>query len=103
MMVPLEYFIIFSALLFSTGMYGVLARKNAILILISVELMLTAVNVNFIAFSRFITPTTIVGQMYTIFAIAAGAAEIGVGLAIVLTIYRGRETVNVDEIDMLKW
>lgn len=102
-MIPLKYFLIFSALLFSVGMYGVLARRNAILILISIEIMLNAVNINFIAFSRYITPKLIVGQMYTIFAIAAGAAEIGVGLAIVLSIYRGRETVNVDEIDMLKW
>ncbi len=102
-MIPLEYFLIFSALLFSLGMYGVLARRNAILILISIEIMLNAVNINFIAFSRYITPTTIVGQIYTIFAIAAGAAEIGVGLAIVLSVYRGKETVNVDEIDMLKW
>lgn len=102
-MIPLKYFIIFSAMLFSIGMYGVLARRNAILILISIELMLNAVNVNFIAFSRYVTPVSIVGQMYTIFAIAAGAAEIGVGLAIVITIYRGRRTLNVDEIDMLKW
>ncbi len=102
-MIPLQYFVIFSAILFSIGMYGVLARRNAILILLSVELMLNAVNINFVAFSRYITPHTIVGQMYTIFAMASGAAEIGVGLAIIVTIYRGKRTLNVDEIDMLKW
>jgi NADH-quinone oxidoreductase subunit K len=102
-MIPLNYFVIFSAILFSIGMYGVLARRNAILLLLSVELMLNAVNVNFVAFSRYITPHTIVGLMYTIFAMASGAAEIGVGLAIIVTIYRGKQTLNVDEIDMLKW
>jgi NADH:ubiquinone oxidoreductase subunit K len=102
-MVPLTYYVILSAVLFCIGIYGVLARRNAILILLSVEIMLNAVNINFIAFSRFITPNTIVGQIYTIFAMATGAAEIGIGLAIVLLIYRGRETVNVDEVNLLKW
>lgn len=102
-MVPLSYFLVLSATLFCIGIYGVLARKNAVLILLSVEIMLNAVNINFIAFSRFITPNTIVGQIYTIFAMATGAAEIGIGLAIVLLIYRGRETVNVDEVNILKW
>lgn len=102
-MIPLKYFVIFSAMLFSVGMYGVLARRNAILILLSVEIMFNAVNINFVAFARYITPDTAVGMMYTIFAMASGAAEIGVGLAIVLSVYRGRRTVNVDEIDMLKW
>lgn len=102
-MVPLSYFLVLSATLFCIGIYGVLARKNAVLILLSVEIMLNAVNINFIAFSRFITPNTIVGQIYTIFAMATGAAEIGIGLAIVLLIYRGRETVNVDEVNLLKW
>jgi NADH:ubiquinone oxidoreductase subunit K len=102
-MVPLSYFVVLSAILFCIGIYGVLARRNAILILLSVEIMLNAVNINFIAFSRFITPNTIVGQIYTIFAMATGAAEIGIGLAIVLLIYRGRETVNVDEVNLLKW
>lgn len=102
-MVPLSYYIVLSATLFCIGIYGVLARRNAILILLSVEIMLNAVNINFIAFSRFVTPNTMVGQIYTIFAMATGAAEIGIGLAIVLLIYRGRETVNVDEVNLLKW
>ncbi|MFA5866777.1 MAG: NADH-quinone oxidoreductase subunit NuoK [Actinomycetota bacterium] len=100
---PLSYFIALSATLLCIGIYGVLARRNAILVLLSVEIMLNSVNINLIAFSRYITPDTIVGQIYTIFAMAAGAAEIGIGLAVVLLIYRGRETVNVDEVNMLKW
>lgn len=102
-MIPLSYFIALSATLLCIGIYGVLARRNAILVLLSVEIMLNSVNINLIAFSRYITPDTIVGQIYTIFAMAAGAAEIGIGLAVVLLIYRGRETVNVDEVNMLKW
>lgn len=102
-MIPLTYFVVFSAMLFSIGMYGVLARRNAVLILLSVELMLNAVNINFIAFAHYVTPVSIVGQMYTIFAIAAGAAEIGVGLAIILAVYRRGRTVNVDEVDLMKW
>ncbi len=102
-MIPLSYYIALSATLLCVGIYGVLARRNAILVLLSVEIMLNSVNINLIAFSRYITPDTIVGQIYTIFAMAAGAAEIGIGLAVVLLIYRGRETVNVDEVNMLKW
>lgn len=102
-MIPLSFYIALSATLFCIGIYGVLARRNAILVLLSVEIMLNSVNINLIAFSRYITPDTIVGQIYTIFAMAAGAAEIGIGLAVILLIYRGRETVNVDEVNMLKW
>ncbi len=102
-MIPLSYYIALSATLFCIGIYGVLARRNAILVLLSVEIMLNSVNINLIAFSRYITPDTMVGQIYTIFAMAAGAAEIGIGLAVILLIYRGRETVNVDEVNMLKW
>jgi NADH:ubiquinone oxidoreductase subunit K len=102
-MPTLTHYLVLSAILFAIGIYGVLARRNAMLVLLSVELMLNAVNINFIAFSRFITPQTMVGQIYTIFAIASGAAEVGIGLAIILLIYRGRETVNIDEVDMMKW
>lgn len=102
-MVPLEYYLIFSAVLFSIGIYGVLARRNAVLMLISIELMLNAVNVNLVAFSAVKGAKFLSGQIFTIIAIAVGAAEIGVGLAIVLTLYRLRQTVNVDKIDLLKW
>lgn len=103
MSVPLEYYLSLAAILFSIGVYGVLARKNAVLILISIELMLNAVNINLIAFSAHFSSKELVGQIFAIFTIAVGAAEIGVGLAVILALYRLRETVNIDEIDILKW
>jgi NADH-quinone oxidoreductase subunit K len=96
---PLVLF--FSAALFSIGVYGVLARRNAILVLMSVELMLNAVNVNLIAFSQLWRDLT--GQVFTLFVIAVAAAEVGIGLAIVMLIYRNRETINLDEVSLLKW
>jgi NADH:ubiquinone oxidoreductase subunit K len=96
---PLVLF--FSAVLFSAGVYGVLARRNAVLVLMSIELMLNAVNVNLIAFSQWLQDTT--GQVFALFVIAVAAAEVGIGLAIVILIYRNRETINVDEVNLLKW
>ncbi|MDP9242343.1 MAG: NADH-quinone oxidoreductase subunit NuoK [Actinomycetota bacterium] len=91
----------FSAVLFSAGIYGVLARRNAVLVLMSIELMLNAVNVNLVAFSQLLHQLT--GQVFALFVIAVAAAEVGIGLAIVILIYRNRETINVDEINLLKW
>jgi NADH-quinone oxidoreductase subunit K len=91
----------FSAVLFSAGIYGVLARKNAVLVLMSIELMLNAVNVNLVAFSAYLHQVT--GQVFALFVITVAAAEIGIGLAVVILIYRNRETINVDEVDLLKW
>jgi NADH:ubiquinone oxidoreductase subunit K len=91
----------FSAVLFSAGVYGVLARRNAVLVLMSIELMLNAVNVNLVAFSQLLHQLT--GQVFALFVIAVAAAEVGIGLAIVILIYRNRETINVDEINLLKW
>jgi NADH:ubiquinone oxidoreductase subunit K len=91
----------FSALLFATGVYGVLARRNAVLVLMSIELLLNAVNVNLIAFSQQLGELT--GQVFALFVIAVAAAEVGIGLAIVILIYRNRETINVDEVNLLKW
>jgi len=96
---PLVLF--FSAVLFSTGVYGVLARRNAVLVLMSIELMLNAVNVNLVAFSQFWLDVT--GQVFALFVIAVAAAEVGIGLAIVILIYRNRETINIDEVNLLKW
>jgi NADH-quinone oxidoreductase subunit K len=96
---PLVLF--FSAVLFSTGVYGVLARRNAVLVLMSIELMLNAVNLNLVAFSQFWHDVT--GQVFALFVIAVAAAEVGIGLAIVLLIFRNRETVNIDEVDLLRW
>ncbi len=98
---PITYLLILSALLFCIGVYGVLARQNAVLILLSIELMLNAVNINLIAFSAILNDA--VGQVFALFIIAVAAAEVGVGLAIVILIYRNRESVDVDEMSLMKW
>jgi NADH:ubiquinone oxidoreductase subunit K len=101
--IRLPFLLLFSAVLFSAGVYGVLARRNAVLVLMSIELMLNAVNVNLVAFSGFLRDAAYSGQVFALFVIAVAAAEIGIGLAIVILIYRNRETINVDEVDLLKW
>jgi NADH-quinone oxidoreductase subunit K len=95
--------LILSAVLFCIGIFGVLTRRNAIGILMSIELMFNAVNINFVAFSKFVTPGEFVGQIFAIFVIAIAAAEATVGLAIVLLIYRNFKGINVDDINMMKW
>jgi NADH:ubiquinone oxidoreductase subunit K len=101
--------LVFSALLFAIGVYGVLARRNAVLVLMSIELMLNAVNVNLVAFSKAVkggiaaAGATATGQIFALFVITVAAAEIGIGLAIVILIYRNRESINVDEVNLLKW
>lgn len=102
-MIPLSYYLMFSAVLFCIGVYGVLARRNSIMILVSIELMLNAVNINLVAFSAYIRGSDLAGQMFSLFAIAVGAGEIGVGLAVILNLYRLRNTINIDQIDFLKW
>ena len=102
-MIPLVYYLILSSILFCVGVYGVLARRNAILILVSIELMLNAVNINFIAFSAYLNQPEMIGQIFSLFAIAVGAGEIGVGLAIILNLYRLRGSINIDQMDILKW
>ncbi len=101
-MISLSYYLIFSAALFSIGLFGVLARKNAVAILMGVELMLNAVNVNLVAFWRYRAPEMIAGQAFAIMVFAVAAAEVSVGLALIISIYRRRNTVVADEIDMLK-
>ena len=96
----LNQFLILSAFLFCTGIYGVLARKNAVLVLMSIELMLNAVNLNLIAFSAY--RTAVAGQIFALFVITIAAAEVGVGLAIVLLIYRNSHTADLDEVDEMK-
>ena len=100
---PVHYFLVLSALLFSIGIYGVLARQNAVLVLLSIELMLNAVNINLIAFSAWLAGNGLGGQVFALFVIAVAAAEVGVGLAIVILIYRNRQTVDVDEMSLMKW
>ncbi len=99
--IHLPYLLFFSAVLFSAGGYGVLARRNAVLVLMSIELMLNAVNVNLVAFSVYLGQLT--GQVFALFVITVAAAEIGIGLAVVILIYRNRETINVNDINLLKW
>jgi NAD(P)H-quinone oxidoreductase subunit 4L len=98
--VPVTQYMLLSAFLFCTGVYGVLARRNGVLVLMSIELMLNAVNINLVAFSAQLNDAT--GQVFALFVIAIAAAEVGVGLAIVLLIYRNRVAVNLDEIDLMK-
>jgi NADH-quinone oxidoreductase subunit K len=102
-MIPLSWYLVFAAALFCIGLFGVLARKNAIAILMGVELMLNAVNVNLVAFWRYRTPDMITGQVFAIMVFAVAAAEVAVGLALILSIYRQRTTVVADQIDMLKF
>ncbi len=101
-MIPLSWYLIVAAALFCIGLYGVLARRNAIGILMGVELMLNAVNLNLVAFWRYINPTDLSGLAFAIFVIAVAAAEAAVGLAIIISIYRTRDTVNVEEVDLLR-
>jgi NADH-quinone oxidoreductase subunit K len=95
--------LVFAGLLFSAGVYGVLARRNAVLVLMSIELMLNAVNVNLVAFSQYLKDQAANGQIFALFVITVAAAEIGIGLAIVILIYRNRETIDVDQVSLLKW
>lgn len=102
-MIPLSWYLILAAALFCVGLYGVLARKNAIAILMGIELMLNAVNINLVAFWRYRTPDIITGQAFAVMVFAVAAAEVAVGLALIISLYRRRNTVAADEIDMLKW
>ncbi|MGI9647200.1 MAG: NADH-quinone oxidoreductase subunit NuoK [Acidimicrobiia bacterium] len=96
-------FLVLSAALFSIGIYGVLVRRNAVLVLLSVELMLAAVNLNMVAFGRYFSDPIAGGQVFALFIITVAAAEVGIGLAIVLLIFRNRASANIDELDVLKW
>ncbi|MBK8050159.1 MAG: NADH-quinone oxidoreductase subunit NuoK [Anaerolineales bacterium] len=103
-MVPLDWYLILSAFLFSAGLYAALGRRNAIAVLMGIELMLNAANINLVAFWRFsVDPANDTsGQAFALFVIAVAAAEVAVGLALVISIYRNRRTVNLDELDILK-
>jgi NADH-quinone oxidoreductase subunit K len=102
-MIPLQYYLILAALLFCIGLAGALVRRNAILVLVGIELMLNAANLNFIAFWRYSPdPEALTGIMFVIFSIAVAAAEAAVGLALVIAIYRHYKTVNIDKVDSLK-
>ena len=100
-MIRLPLILVFAALLFSAGVYGVLARRNAVMVLMAIELMLNAVNLNLVAFSASLKDVS--GQVFALFVIAVAAAEVGIGLALVILLFRNRASINVDEVDLLKW
>jgi NADH-quinone oxidoreductase subunit K len=102
-MIPLSWFLVFAAALFCVGLFGVLSRKNAIAILMGIELMLNAVNINLVAFWRYLSPENMTGQVFTIMVFAVAAAEVSVGLALFISLYRRRGTISADEIDLMKW
>jgi NADH-quinone oxidoreductase subunit K len=100
-MIPLSYYVILSAIVFITGLVGVLIRRNIIIILLSVELMLNATNINFVAFSHHLH--NVAGQVFVFFALTVAAAEVAVGLAIIIALYRSKSSINVDEFQIMKW
>ncbi len=102
-MIPLSWYLILAAALFSIGLYGVLARKSAIAILLSIELMLNAVNINLVAFWRYLDVHAVTGQAFALMVFAVAAAEVSVGLALIIAVYRRRKSVAADEIDLMKW
>ena len=103
MSIPLSWYLILAAALFCIGLFGVLSRKNAIAILLGVEIMLNAVNINLVAFWRYLDPAKMTGQVFAVIVFAVAAAEVAVGLALIISVYRRRKTVIADEIDLMKW
>ena len=101
MSIPVHYYLILSAFVFLTGLVGVLVRRNIIVILLCVELMLNATNINFVAFADYLQDLG--GQIFVFFTLTVAAAEVGVGLAIVVAIHRSKDTINVEEFNLLKW
>ena len=103
MTISLEHYLVLSALLFGIGLYGALSRRSAIIILICVEIMLSACNILLTAFSRYISPLELTGQVFVIFSIIVAAAEVTLGLAIIIAIYRKYESIDVNKTNSLKW
>jgi NADH-quinone oxidoreductase subunit K len=102
MTIPMTWYLLVAAGLFSIGLYGVLSRRNTIGILMGIELMLNAVNINLITFWRFLNPVQLTGQVFAVFVFTVAAAEVAVGLALVIAIYRNRDTVIVEDVDLLR-
>jgi len=103
MSIGLEHYLILSVILFSIGLYGALSKRNAIVILMSIEIMLNAVNIAMVAFSRYIVPLLLTGQVFAIFIMVVAAAEAAVGLAIIIAIYRSHGTIDITEVNLMKW
>ena len=102
-MVPLSWYLLLAAALFGIGLFGVLVRRNAVAILLGVELMLNAVNINLVSFWRYSDVLSMTGQVFAVIVFAVAAAEVSVGLALVISVYRRRNTVIANELDLLKW
>lgn len=102
-MIGLEHYLILSAVLFCLGLYGALVKHNAVVILMCIEIMLNAANIAAVSFSQYITPVEFTGQVLVIFTLAVAAAEVAIGLAIILGIYRNYKSIDVDKIDLMKW
>jgi NADH:ubiquinone oxidoreductase subunit K len=102
-MIPIAWYLLLAAALFCIGLFGALARRNAVAILLSVELMLNAVNINLVAFWRYGNVAQMAGQVFAIIVFAVAAAEVAVGLALIISVYRRRKTVVADDIDLMKW
>ncbi len=102
-MIPLAWYLILAAAMFCIGLFGVLGRRNAVAILMGIELMLNAVNINLVAFWRYLTPQLIAGQVFTLIVFTVAAAEASVGLALIISIYRRRSTVSAEDINLMKW
>ena len=100
-MIPVSYYVVLSAVVFTIVMVGVLIRRNIIIILLSVELMLNATNINFVAFSDYFH--NVAGQVFVFFALTVAAAEVAVGLAIIIALFRSKASINVDEFHLMKW
>ena len=103
MSIGLEHYLILSAVLFCIGLFGALTKRNAVIILMSIELMLNAVNISLVAFSSYIVPLLLTGQVFAIFVMVVAAAEVAVGLAIILAIYRGLTDIDANNINLMKW
>ena len=99
----LDQYLILSAVLFCIGLFGVLTQRNVIKIIMCLEIMLNAVNIALIAFSQYVTPVNLTGQIFAIFVMVVAAAEVAVGIAIVFTVYRNRESVDIENFNILKW
>ncbi len=101
--IPLYYFLILAAIMFFTGVYGFLTRRNLITILMSVELILNSVNINFLAFNRYLFPHKLEGLFFSLFIITVAAAEAAVAIALIINIYRRFTTINVEDVDVMKY
>lgn len=102
-MIGFEHYLLLSTIIFGIGLYGVLAKRNAVAVLMSIELLLNAVNINFIAISKYVVSGPVIGQLFAIFVIVVAAAEVAVGLALIVSIYRQKKSVNLSDFNLLKW